>query len=79
MNIDLSDKQRYNKDNFHLTLPTELRKLWAEKTLELTNIGAGATLFSQFFTGQAFSWPAIIVGFIMVIVGHIISYILYKK
>jgi len=38
-----------------IKISPELRKLYAEKVLELANIGAGATLFSQFLTDKGFS------------------------
>lgn len=55
------------------------KKLWAEKTFELTNIGAGATLFGQFIYDKGFSWTATIIGILLVIVGYIASYFLTKK
>ncbi|OGK10709.1 hypothetical protein A2767_04490 [Candidatus Roizmanbacteria bacterium RIFCSPHIGHO2_01_FULL_35_10] len=56
-----------------------LRKLYAEKVLELANIGAGATLFSQFLTEKGFSWLSTFVGFGIIIVGYVVSYLLYPK
>jgi hypothetical protein len=55
-----------------------LRKLYAEKTFELTNIGAGALLFSQFLSDRAFSWLATGVGLVLVGVGYLASYIFYQ-
>lgn len=56
-----------------------LRKLYAEKVLDLTNIGAGAALFGQFFQEKAFSWTVTLTGFILIITGYFISYFLYPR
>ena len=62
-----------------IKISPELRKLYAEKVLELANIGAGATLFSQFLTDKGFSWLLTAVGFVILIVGYIVSYLLYPR
>lgn len=56
-----------------------LRKLYAEKVLDLTNIGAGAALFGQFFQEKIFSWTITLVGFAVIITGYFISYFLYPR
>ncbi|OGK24480.1 hypothetical protein A2954_07605 [Candidatus Roizmanbacteria bacterium RIFCSPLOWO2_01_FULL_37_12] len=62
-----------------IKISPELRKLYAEKVLELANIGAGATVFGQFLSEKVFSWLITIFGFVILIVGYIISYLLLKK
>ena len=62
-----------------IKISPELRKLYAEKVLELANIGAGATLFSQFLTEKGSSWLLTAVGFVILIVGYIVSYLLYPR
>lgn len=62
-----------------IKISPELRKLYAEKVLELANIGAGATLFGQFFSEGKFSWRTIIFGCVILIVGYVISYLLMRK
>lgn len=62
--------------NFKLNNTT--RKIWAEKTFELTNIGAGALLFGQLLSDKGFSWLFTILGIILVIIGYIGSYLLTK-
>ncbi len=57
----------------------QLKKLWAEKTFDLTNIGAGALLFGQFLSDKRFSWTATVLGLILIIVGYLTSYYLIKK
>jgi len=63
----------------YIKVTAGLRKLYAEKVLELANIGAGATLFSQFLTDKGFSWLLTAVGFVILIVGYIVSYLLYPR
>jgi len=55
------------------------RYLWAEKTFELTNIGAGALIFSQFLSEKGFSLKASIIGIILIIIGYLLSYFLLKS
>lgn len=55
-----------------------IRKLWAEKTFELMNIGAGAFIFGQAFAKKEFSLPIAVIGVLFVIVGYISSYLLLK-
>ena len=63
----------------YIKVTAGLRKLYAEKVLELANIGAGATLFSQFLTEKGSSWLLTAVGFVILIVGYIVSYLLYPR
>lgn len=55
----------------------ELKKLYAEKTFDLTNIGAGATLFGQFLADKDFSWRIVILGILLIGIGYSVSYWLY--
>lgn len=57
----------------------ELRKLYSEKVLDLTNIGVVATLFGQFLSEDRLSGTVTIVGLAILIVGYVISYIIYTK
>lgn len=63
----------------HVKVVPGLRKLYAEKLLDLTNIGAGAALFGQFFQEKAFSWIITFTGFILIITGYLMSYLLYPR
>ena len=60
----------YNKKST-THIRSEVRKIWAEKTFELTNIGAGVTLFSQFVSDKSVSWTAVCAGLILVLTGYI--------
>lgn len=57
----------------------ETRKIWAEKTFELTNIGAGALIFGQALSGKQFSAFTASIGILLIIFGYVASYILLKK
>lgn len=61
------------------TVNQETRKLWAEKTFELTNIGAGALIFGQAFSSEKFSAINALLGVLLIIGGYLASYILLKK
>ena len=51
----------------------DMRKLWAEKTFEPTNIGAGALIFGQFISGKDLDmWP-VIAGFALIAFGYILA------
>lgn len=56
----------------------ELRKLYADKTFDLTNLGASALLVGQFFSKDPVSWEGIVVALVLVIAGYMISYVLYR-
>ena len=56
----------------------ELQKLYAEKTFELTNIGAGALLFGQFLSEKGFPPRLVILGLVIAVSGYIASYSLLK-
>ena len=57
----------------------ETRRLWAEKTFELINIGAGALLFGRVLSGRGFSPAEALGGLFLVAIGYILSYILLKR
>jgi hypothetical protein len=61
-----------------IRISRDLRIFYADKTFALTNIGAGATLFGQFFSDDGFSWPTTLVGFALIITGYVASYFLYQ-
>lgn len=63
----------------NVKITPELRKLYAEKLLDLTNIGVGATLFGQFLSEKAFSWTLTVIGFILLMIGYIVSYLIYPR
>lgn len=46
-----------------MILNPKIRQVWADKTFELTNIGAGALLF----------------GLLLIILGYVISFVLLRK
>lgn len=62
-----------------MILNRQTRELWAEKTFELTNIGAGALIFGQFLSDKGFSLPMTIGGLILVAFGYLISLALLRK
>ena len=62
-----------------MILNSKIRQVWAEKTFEFTNIGAGALLFGQFLSKQGFSVVATIFGLLLVILGYVISFVLLRK
>jgi hypothetical protein len=57
----------------------DLRKLWAEKTFELTNIGAGALIFGQAFAKKDFSLIIALMGILLIVSGYFLSYLFLKK
>ena len=57
----------------------EVRKLWAEKTFELMNIGAGALIFGQAFSTHSFSLEVAFLGIFLVVLGYTHSYFLLKR
>ena len=62
-----------------MILNPKIRQVWADKTLELTNIGAGALLFGQFFSEKGFSFAATLLGLLLIILGYVISFVLLRK
>lgn len=62
-----------------MILNPKIRQLWAEKTFELTNIGAGALLFGQFFSEGGFSLLATLLGILLIILGYVISFVFLRK
>jgi len=62
-----------------MAINSKIRQLWAEKTFELTNIGAGALIFGQFLSDKGFQVLPTIIGFILVLVGYTASLILLSK
>lgn len=63
----------------HLNISKNLKRLWADKVLDLANLGAGATLFGQFVAGQQFSLIIAIIGLLVVLTGYFISFQLYES
>jgi hypothetical protein len=53
--------------------------LWAEKTMEMTNIASGALFFGQFFSDKSFSFLPAIIGVLFLVFGYIASLILLNK
>lgn len=62
-----------------MILNPKIRHVWSEKTFELTNIGAGALLFGQFFSDKGFSILATLLGILLIVLGYIISFVLLRK
>ena len=62
-----------------MILNPKIRQVWADKTFELTNIGAGALLFGQFFSDNGFSFLATFLGLLLIVVGYVISFVLLRK
>lgn len=62
-----------------MILNVKTRQVWAEKTFELTNIGAGALLFGQFLSEKGFSVLATILGLFLMVLGYAISFVLLRK
>jgi hypothetical protein len=56
-----------------------LRRAYADKILDLTNIGAGATLFGQFFSERGFSVPVALSGLAILVLGYTVAYFLYER
>lgn len=52
----------------------ETKKLWAKKTFELTNIGAGVLLFGQLVSNTGPKVPAIVGGLGLIVLGYFVSY-----
>lgn len=64
--------------SMHIQFSRELKKVWADKTFDLSVLGAAATLFGQFYSETQFSLTAVLLGICMIIVGYVISYVLYQ-
>jgi hypothetical protein len=62
-----------------IKIDRELRKIYAEKVLELANIGAGLLLFSQILSEKEFSWQAASGGLVILLGGFLASYFIYKR
>ena len=62
----------------YLELNDEHRKIFAEKTLELVFIAAGALIFGQLLSEKEFSLPLAAAGVITVFVGYAIGYYLLR-
>ena len=62
-----------------MILNSKTRQVWAEKTFEFTNIGAGALLFGQFVSGNGFSILPTVFGLALVGLGYVISLALLSK
>lgn len=73
--IYLTPFNRFTRFSKKVLITKEMKVLWAEKTCDLINIGAGATIFGQFVSDSAYSWQLSIFGLFLIVVGYIISYI----
>ena len=62
-----------------MILNKKTRELWAEKIVDLSNIGAGALIFGQFLSEKGFSLSSIFLGVIIILIGYTISFALLKK
>ena len=62
-----------------MTLNSKTRQVWAEKIIDLANIAAGALIFGQFISNKQFSPVLGLIGFILVLTGYIISFVLLRK
>lgn len=61
-----------------IQIDREERKIYAEKVLDLANIGTGALLFSQFLTRDEVSWLAAVGGIVILVVGYLISHFIFR-
>lgn len=52
----------------------DIRKVWAEKTFELTNIGAGVLLFGQLIANTGPKVPVLFAGLGLIVTGYCVSY-----
>ena len=59
-----------------MLLNSKVRHIWAEKTFELTNIGAGALIFGQFISERGFSWNLLLLGLLFAVSGYFVSWII---
>jgi hypothetical protein len=55
-------------------MTTEQRKMFAEKFPDLANWIAGAMVFGQFVSGEAFRIPSLILGIILTIIFYYVAY-----
>lgn len=62
-----------------MKIKTDLRKLFADKVLDLTNLGVAATLFNRYLNKKEFSLSDIVISAIILTVGYYVSYLLYSK
>ncbi len=62
-----------------MILNPKIRQIWADKTFEFTNIGAGALLFGQFLSEKGFSLIATVFGLLLVVIGYLASFVLLRK
>lgn len=68
---------RYNK--IQIEFSPELRKHYADKILDLANIGVGALVFGQFLSEQPYSWYATFAGLGLIFLGYFVSYLVYPS
>ena len=62
-----------------MAINSKTRQLWAEKILDLVNIGAGALIFGQFLSEKDFVPTLIIAGIVLLIIGYVFSLIFLNK
>lgn len=62
-----------------MILNSKIRQVWADKTFEFTNIGAGALLFGQFLSEKGFSLITTIFGLLLIAIGYLASFVLLRK
>jgi hypothetical protein len=55
-------------------MSNEQRKLFAEKLLDLANLIAGALVFGQFVSGQAFSMFTFLLGIMLAAITYYVAY-----
>ncbi len=62
----------------YLVINKETRKVWAEKTFELTNIGAGVLVFGQLVSGGKPKAELLALGLLLIAIGYYLSYLFLK-
>lgn len=62
-----------------MSINSKTREVWAEKTFELTNLGAGALIFGQFLSDKGFSWQMALAGVFLIVSGYLLSLVLLSK
>ena len=62
-----------------MRLSAAVRKLWAEKLLDLAHIAAGALIFGQFLSDRTYSISIALYGLLVLLVGYLMSLLLLRK
>lgn len=62
-----------------MKLSSVVRKLWAEKMLDLSHIAAGALIFGQFLSDDPFSVSIALIGLLVLLIGYLMSLLLLRK